>query len=303
MSGTLSGGKSYSALLSAGEAALSANHIEESRLDAWYLFSAAFSMDRASYFLHMKEPVPEERALEAERFLDLIRRRGERIPLQQLLGVQEFMGMEFVVSDAVLIPRQDTETLVERVIEDVRGKKNPLYILDLCTGSGCIGISLACLLDGAKVILSDISPDALLVADENIRRRGCGDRCQAMESDLFSAFSGERFDMIVSNPPYIPSEVIEGLSPEVRDHEPRLALDGDIDGLSFYRRIGKEAPAHLVPGGSLYLEIGCEQGAFVSEILKENGFEKIEVIKDLPGKDRVVKAVFPGGTGQEEFHV
>ena len=289
---------SCSALLAAGEAVLSEHGVEESRLDAWYLFSEAFSMDRAAYFLHMQEPAPADKA---EHFWNLIRRRGERIPLQQLLGVQEFMGLEFFVNESVLIPRQDTETLVEQAIGDIRAEeKKQLCILDLCTGSGCIGISLACLLDKkdavSEVVLSDISPEALSVTEENIRRLGCRERCRAAESDLFSAFDGELFDIIVSNPPYIPSDVIEELAPEVRDHEPRLALDGEADGLSFYRRIGKEAPRCLLPGGSLYLEIGCGQGADVSRILKENGFEKIEVIKDLTGKDRVVKAVFPNRT-------
>ena len=179
-------------------------------------------------------------------FRAMVERRGARIPLQHIIGEQEFMGLSFRVNEHVLIPRQDTETLVELVLEDVkrtRARNERLRVLDLCTGSGCIGISLAYYLrmyPELQVTLSDISADALRVARDNVCRLGCGDCCRVLQSDLFGAFKGnpgERFQIIVSNPPYIPSGDIEGLEPEVREHEPLLALDGEKDGLAFYRRI------------------------------------------------------------------
>ena len=225
------------------------------------------------------------------------------------------MGFEFFVNEHVLVPRQDTETLVETVLSEEKMwvmEKRPYKVLDLCTGSGCIGLSLArCFqgMTGAKqdaggnngccppdmeIVLSDISEEALQVAEENIGRLRCETVCRAVRSDLFEAFEGTKFDCIVSNPPYIPSGEIERLSPEVRDHEPRLALDGSQDGLEFYRRIGGEASGHLVFGGRLYLEIGWDQGVAVPEILYAAGFTGIKVLRDLAGKNRVVKAVFPG---------
>ena len=286
----------YVEILRQAEAALSACGVEESRADAWYLFSHCFHMDRARYLMSMGEEAP---AGEAGAFLELVGRRGNRIPLQQLLGTQEFMGLSFFVDSHVLIPRQDTEILAEAVIrEEEKRKDGPLRILDLCTGSGCIGISLAVLLGRGghsqlQVVLSDISPEALFVADENIRRLGCGDRCRTVRSDLFESLSGQRFHVIVSNPPYIPPAVIEELSPEVRDHEPRLALDGGSDGLDFYRRIADRSPAFLEPGGVLWLEIGWDQAEAVSVLLKDGGFTDITVKKDLAGKDRVIRAALP----------
>ena len=291
--------ESYAKLLDEGSRYLAERGITESRLDAWYLFSHAFSMERSSYFLHAGEAVPKEKREQEEEFGRLLRLRGERIPLQQLLRSQEFMGLSFFVNEHVLIPRQDTETLVERVLEDEKQGRirrragQPLRILDLCTGSGCIGISLAEYLKDVQVTLSDISGDALAVAEENIRRLGKEAVCRTVRSDLFESLEGG-FDVIVSNPPYIKSAEIETLEPEVRDHEPRLALDGSADGLLLYRRIGAEAPEQLAEDGRIYLEIGWDQGAAVSEILTENGFTETEIIRDLPGFDRVVTAGFHG---------
>ena len=287
----------YAALLKEGEGRLLDAGIEEGRLDAWYLFSDCFSMDKGAYFLRMNEEASCGGAV--SRFESLIEGRCRRIPLQQLLGNQEFMGLSFAVNEHVLIPRQDTETLVETVLEDLRreqdGKfadnKDRFRILDLCTGSGCIGISLAKYLDRMpfQIILSDISGEALRTAKENIRRLGVKQTCRTVQSDLFEAFAGEAFDCIVSNPPYIPTKDIEELSPEVRDHEPRLALDGSGDGLAVYRRIAACAGEHLLPGGRIYLEIGWDQGSSVPELFRAAGFTDIEVIRDLTGKDRVVK--------------
>ena len=286
----------YMEILRWGEEALSACGIAESRIDAWYLFSHCFGMEKGSYLLRMKETAD---SAGTEAYRELVRKRGERIPLQHLLGCQEFMGLEFLVNGHVLIPRQDTETLVEAVLQETEAMTGPVRILDLCTGSGCIGISLAWYLKRAcsrapEVTLSDISPEALEVAAENVRRLDCGDVCRIVCSDLFREFEGQQFDRIVSNPPYIPSGEIGSLEPEVRVHEPRLALDGSGDGLACYRRIGREASEFLVPGGVLWLEIGWDQGPAVTEILAKEGFAEIEVRKDLAGKDRVVRAVYPG---------
>ncbi|MCD2493078.1 peptide chain release factor N(5)-glutamine methyltransferase [Lacrimispora sp. NSJ-141] len=291
--------RTYGGLLKEAETFLSGHQVEEWSLDAWYLFSSCFSMDRAGYYLKRDCTAEEEETDTVARFRSMVERRGARIPLQYILGEQEFMGLSFRVNEHVLIPRQDTETLVERVLEDVRRTRagaEGLHILDLCTGSGCIGISLAHYLRGypeLQVTLSDISADALRVARENICRLGCKDCCRVLQSDLFGAFKekpGERFQVIVSNPPYIPSRDIEGLEPEVREHEPLLALDGEKDGLAFYRRIASEAAGYLTSDGEIYLEIGWNQGTGVESALMEAGFRDIEIIKDLTGRDRVVKA-------------
>lgn len=297
----------YRELLKEGEKALLASGVPEGELDAWYLFSHCFSMDKGTYFRYMETEIPEDAKEAVKEFGRLAGQRAKRIPLQQLLESQEFMGLPFFVNRHVLIPRQDTETLAETVLEGERGAARPYRLLDLCTGSGCIGISLAICMrqkrpagdraearkDGIEVVLSDISPEALGVAAENVRRFGLAEDCRLVESDLFKALSGERFDCIVSNPPYIPSGELERLMPEVKEYEPRLALDGSGDGLAFYRRIREEAANHLFPGGRIYLEIGWDQGETVPRLFREAGFLHIEVLKDLAGNDRVVRAVSP----------
>lgn len=294
-------------VLAFGRTTLKDAGIAEYDLDAWYLFSQAFHMDRTHYYLHGKDPVPTG-GEEFFQYEEMLLKRASHVPLQYILGTQDFMGLTFFVDENVLIPRQDTETLVETVL-----KENPdrtSSILDMCTGSGCIAVSLSVLGKYGHVEGADISPGALAVAEKNAvrilgrteeshgtgpegaERRGsaCGSRSvRFRQSDLFSAFEpGEVFDVIVSNPPYIPTKVIEGLEPEVRDFEPLNALDGTEDGLFFYRRLAKECPALLKAGGKVYFEIGYDQGAAVSELLAFGGFEEIRVIKDLAGKDRVV---------------
>lgn len=296
-------GKTYAGLLKEAEDYLAGKQVAENRLDAWYLFSRCFSMDRARYFLKAPCPIEEEEEKMVSSFWKMVKKRGRRIPLQQILKEQEFMGLRFFVDNHVLIPRQDTETLVEMVLKDIKGLpvKQGFRILDLCTGSGCIGISLAKYLpqENLQIVLSDISEDALKVAGENMRRLECGHVCCVVHSDLFEKFKEitgalEQFDIIVSNPPYIPSRDIEKLEPEVRDHEPLLALDGSEDGLSFYRRIAEEAAGYLKPSGCIYVEIGWNQGQEVGELFEKAGFVQTEIVKDLAGKDRVVKALIPG---------
>lgn len=313
--------KIWADVLNYGKKILKNAGIVETDLDAWYLFGQIFGISRAQYFLCARENIAGNTAqkmaaqeqtgnsLESKNALDCVElwlkeklsayentleKRASRIPLQQILGQQEFMGLTFFVNEHVLIPRQDTETLVELVLNEQKDKN--ISILDMCTGSGCIAVSLKKLGGYACVEGADISEEALKVAkrnseeilensDVNSSRTGVIFR----RSDMFSAFpETERFNVIVSNPPYIPSAVIEKLEPEVRDHEPRGALDGTADGLCFYRILAEECAKHLTPGGYVYFEIGYDQGAAVKELLDIHGFKDTRVIQDLTGKDRVV---------------
>ena len=273
-----------------GEKRLADAGIAEAFLDARYLLLEAFEMDMAHFLLKEQEQVPATEGRTRE-YSDAIQARAARVPLQYLTGKQDFMGLTFHVDERVLIPRQDTETLVELVLKENTDKK--ARILDLCTGSGCIAVSLAVLGGYRKVDAVDISEDALAAAEENGTR--LGGKVRFLKSDLFSALDPEKkYDIIASNPPYIPTEVLNGLEPEVKDYEPRMALDGSEDGLAFYRRIAVAAPAFLRAGGRIYLEIGYDQGAAVEELLWNNGFARTRVVKDAAGRDRVVCAELPG---------
>ena len=292
---------SYEILLCKAERQLISAGVPDASLDAWYLLSDTFRISRADYLWKKKSCPPVIPDCWQER-LD---RRCRREPLAYIVGSTEFMGLSFRVGPDVLIPRQDTETLVEWVLADekrldqereagrVPGESRALHhgpLLDLCTGSGCIGLSLA-RLGGFEVTLADLSEKALAVAEENGRRLGVETRLYA--GDLFGALpKGERYDVIVSNPPYIESAVIETLQEEVRDYEPRMALDGQADGLYFYRRLAKEAPFWLKPGGRLYVEIGYNQGTAVRRLFTEAGFSAVELRRDLAGNDRVVRGVY-----------
>lgn len=289
-------------LLDQGAELLERSGITEARLDARYLLLEAFHLDLAHFFLCRNDEIKAENTVESvAAYRSLIRKRSGRLPLQQIVGSQEFMGLDFYVNEHVLIPRQDTETLVEWVLEDYKGK-NP-RLADMCTGSGCIGLSLAVLGGFTDLTLADISPQALQVARKNRgkllgteRQTASSDAIRLVESDLFSGFDIEKrlaFDVIVSNPPYIPTNAIDGLEPEVKEHEPRLALDGMADGLHFYRRLAAEGGGFLKPGGTIYLEIGWDQGGEVCVLLREAGFERVQVRRDASGKDRVVKGVKP----------
>lgn len=255
--------------------------VPDADIDAWYLLSYVTGLDRAAFFLHGEEPMAEPDMI---RYRDLVTKRGERIPLQHLTGEQEFMGLDFHVNEHVLIPRQDTECLVERVLPYVDGKR----VLDVCTGSGCIAIAIAKL--GKPLIVHgvDISEEALAVARQNATELNAS--VELFAGDLMTKMDGQ-YDVIVSNPPYIPPSVIEGLMPEVRLHEPMLALDGGQDGLEFYRRIAGQAVTRLAPNGRLFLEIGCEQAAAVAEILQKQGYREVQVFQDLAGKNRIVQCI------------
>ena len=350
--------KIWADVLNYGKKILKNAGIVEADLDAWYLFGQIFGISRAQYFLCARENIAGNTAqkmaaqeqtgnsLESKNALDCVElwlkeklsayentleKRASRVPLQQILGQQEFMGLTFFVNEHVLIPRQDTETLVELVLNEQKDKN--VSILDMCTGSGCIAVSLKKLGGYTCVEGADISEEALKVAKRNseeilensdVNNDAVSSRTEQIQnctnltnnqnkqdnsedsmvsevrtvpqtgvtfrrSDMFSAFpETERFNVIVSNPPYIPSAVIEELEPEVRDHEPRGALDGTADGLYFYRILAEECAKHLTPGGRVYFEIGYDQGAAVKELLDIHGFKDTRVIQDLTGKDRVV---------------
>lgn len=226
------------------------------------------------------------------RYEELLTRRASGVPLQYLTKEQNFCGLSLYVDERVLIPRQDTECLVEEVLRD--GARGAL--LDLCTGSGCIPLALLKHGNFSCALGADISAEALAVAEINRARTGLP--LLLRQSDLFSEIP-ERFDVITANPPYIESAEIESLSVEVRDYEPRLALDGAADGLAFYRRLAAESGAHLKPGGRLYLEIGMSQGAAVASLLEAAAFSDIQIIRDLAGRDRIVKgSMHAGGTSE-----
>lgn len=272
--------------------------IKEASLDAWYLFTFVTGISRASYLADSEKAMKKE---DEARYFEVVSRRAKRIPLQHITGVQEFMGLEFAVNEHVLIPRQDTEVLVETALSYLERCSSPVRILDLCTGSGCILLSLL-YYAGQKTEITgvgaDISREALKVAERN--QKALHLDAELTESDLFTAVKG-RFDLITSNPPYIPTDVIETLDAEVREHDPRLALDGKADGLYFYRKIVKESKAHLMAGGRLIFEIGSEQGKDVASLMKANGFTDVTVKKDLAGLDRVVSGVYDSDSEEKGF--
>lgn len=228
---------------------------------------------------------------EAQVYQMAIDRRAARIPLQHITGEQEFMGLRFRVNEHVLIPRQDTEILVE---EAMRCLADGMRILDLCTGSGCILLSLLKYSNECEGIGIDISDKALLTARENASALQLdavfleGDLFAPLENYVSSKTKDRLFDIVVSNPPYIETEEIKVLMPEVREHEPLLALDGGEDGLSFYRKIIQKAPEYMRKGAHLFLEIGCKQGEAVRTLMQEAGFSQIQILKDYAGLDRVV---------------
>ncbi len=274
----------YASALRYGKKYLADRQIENSGGDAWYLMEYVWGIDRNYYFLHSDDIIEQK---DEERYRDLLQKRGSHIPLQHLTGTCDFMGLTFQVNDQVLIPRQDTETLVESALSRL---KEGDRALDLCTGSGCIILSLEKLAPGIRGLGADISAAALAVAKRN--RDSLGLESDFCRSDLFEGIEGV-FDMIVSNPPYIASGKIPGLMEEVRGFEPLLALDGGADGLDFYRRIIKDARNFLKPGGWLGLEIGYDQREAVEELLRRQGFIRTETLQDLAGLDRTVWAENP----------
>ena len=263
--------------------------ILEAELDAWYLLEHVTGISKASYY---GNPAREIRRQEKEQYFYYIEERKKRIPLKHLTGEQGFMGLVFCVNRHVLIPRQDTEILVETALERM---KPGMQILDMCTGSGCILLSLLklCKAEGVTGTGTDISKEALRVAVSNAERLGI--RAKFVQGDLFENIGSQKiFDMIVSNPPYIPTAVIDGLQEEVKLYDPYVALDGREDGLFFYRRIVKESISYIKRDGCLLFEIGCEQAEAVAGLMEKAGYKDIRVKKDLAGLDRVVYGMYNG---------
>ena len=284
--------QTFHELLTQGTQLLMNAGIEEARLDAWLLLEYTADISRAWYYAHPESEVNEKIVSE---YLSLCQKRAEHIPLQHLTHQVCFMGYDFYVDERVLVPRQDTEILAEEALHQLRNIRNP-RILDMCTGSGCLLLSLLMELPDAIGTGVDISAAALAVAERNRKNLELEKRAVLVQSDTFSGDYFQKnsgnisleYDMLISNPPYIPTEDIGKLMEEVRFHDPVLALDGREDGLYFYRRITEQADKYLKPGGWLMYEIGCEQGADVSAIMQREGFAEVAVKKDLTGLDRVV---------------
>lgn len=276
-----------------GKQKLMAAGIDEAALDARLLLEYICHTDRNELIIHADR---ERSSIEEQFYKIVIEKRASHMPLQYITGEQEFMGLSFQVNAHVLIPRQDTEILVE---ESMRYLGDGMRILDMCTGSGCILLSLLKYSNECEGVGIDISSDALRVAQENAQRLQLD--ATFLEGDLFLPLknfksgktSDTLFDIIVSNPPYIETKVIDTLMPEVRLHEPVSALDGGKDGLYFYRKIITEAPRFMRKGAYLFLEIGCAQAQKVTMFMQEAGFVQVEVLKDYAGLDRVVFGMKP----------
>lgn len=270
-----------------GKIILTEHGITDAAVDAWLLMEFVTGMSRTRFFV---DGIFQMQPNEEERYFQLIEKRTGRIPLQHLTGVQEFMGLEFMVNEHVLVPRQDTELLVLEAERQLRKSlDDSAEVLDMCTGSGCIAVSLKARNPQIQCTAADLSEKALEVAEKNAEKMQS--EITFIHTDMFTDVTG-KFDMIVSNPPYIPTKVIEGLEAEVRLHDPFSALDGKEDGLYFYRILAKESPHFLKKGGWLYMEIGHDQSVAVEALLKDAGFEKIRTEKDLAGLDRVVCGMY-----------
>lgn len=289
-------------MLTMGEKQLMDSDIADATRDCKILYCYMMDIPFSKIILEYQEVLQDRLC---DKYFELIDRRSNGEPVQYIMGSQEFMGLEFIVNENVLIPRQDTETLVEDALEiintgtlrgeDMDVKRKEWDILDLCTGSGAIGVSLARIANKVNVTCSDISEGAIKVAKENAQKHGVAKSVKFEQGDLFKPFSKhfrkQKFDMIISNPPYIKSSVIPTLQKEVCEHEPLSALDGGESGLDFHERIVSGVGGHLRKGGVLLLEIGHDQGEAVSGLLSRNGdFTSIRVLKDLAYRDRIVFA-------------
>ncbi|MEI6305922.1 MAG: peptide chain release factor N(5)-glutamine methyltransferase [Deltaproteobacteria bacterium] len=265
---------------------LAGKGVENSRLEAEWMLCAATGLDRMGLYLNFERALDEAELLS---FRTMVSRRAKREPLQYILGSQEFCGLEFEVTPDVLIPRHDTETLVN---EAVARRPGTLHLLDIGTGSGCIAIAMAKRLPGATVTAIELSEAALAVARRNAAINGA--KVEFLAGSLLEPVAGRRFDLILSNPPYIPADDIAQLEPEVRDYEPLGALVGGQDGMDLYRAMIPQAPSFLNTGGMLLVEIGISQSLEVVRLFQESGFEEIFTARDPCGIERVVGGVFNG---------
>ena len=272
----------YKALIDEGKRIIDSN---EGAIEATLLLEHVLHTDKNEFLLHPDREVSEE---DVKTFLELATRRSQGEPVQYIIGLAPFYGLEFKVTPSVLIPRFDTEVLVEEALGVIKdGDK----VLDLCTGSGCIAVTVKKYKPNADVYASDISLDAIEIAKENAEANNT--EVTFIHSDLLNDVEND-LDVIISNPPYIKTSVIEGLDDIVKNHEPYLALNGGNDGLDYYRRIVADSKNHLKKGGRLMMEIGYDQGEDLRTLLKEAGYLSIEIKKDLSGNDRVAMAVFGG---------
>ena len=285
--------------LQQGISILQSNNISDSDFDAFALLEYVTGVSKSDYFFKKSDEISDSCY---DRYIELIERRSTRVPLQHITNRQNFFGYDFYVDSNVLIPRQDTEVLIEKILEVIEANFNveissDINILDMCTGSGCIAITLykelvkrGFNIDATAV---DLSKDALAVTEKNVENlvgiKALNNTFHIIESDMFSNISAsKKYDIIVSNPPYIPTKDIEMLEPEVRDYDPIMALDGDTDGLRFYRRIIEESSNYLNNNGFIAFEIGYDQGDDVKSLLEEKGYKDIHIYKDLGGLDRVI---------------
>lgn len=280
--------KTYRELYEEGRRILEQAGLPDAALDARFLLEEVCGTNLQTLLVFPEKKVTEE---EVNQYRAFVQRRKDREPTAMILGEWDFMGLTFRLNKSTLIPEQDTEVLVETALEELKRRgpgEAPLRILDLCTGSGCILLSLLHELRNAGGLGTDLSEEALEAARENAVRLGLQERAVFRQGDLWEPVGDERFDLIVSNPPYVPTDVIPTLEPEVRCGEPYAALDGGEDGLVFYRRILKEAAGHLKPSGIILVESGFDEAAQIAALMQDQKLREIRTVKDYGGLDRVV---------------
>ena len=260
------------------------DHIDGASIDAYALLSHLLNCGRNELFVNGENKLNEQTKT---KYFEMVARRAKHEPVQYITNHCEFMSLSFYVNSNVLIPRPDTEILVEAVIDEFREKK--AAGLDLCTGSGCIAVSVAYYCRNVVMLASDISEEALVIAKQNASSNGVLRKIMFVKSDMFAKITRQKkFDFLISNPPYIETDMIKTLGKNVKDYEPKTALDGGSDGLRFYKKIAEQAYQFLNPNASIYLEIGFNQAEMVLRLLHEAGFKKTAVLKDLSGLDRVI---------------
>lgn len=280
--------KTYRELYEEGRRILEQAGLPDAALDARFLLEEVCGTNLQTLLVFPEKKMTEE---EVNQYRAFIQRRKDREPTAMILGEWDFMGLTFRLNKSTLIPEQDTEVLVETALEELKRRgpgEAPLRILDLCTGSGCILLSLLHELRNAGGLGTDLSEEALEAARENAVRLGLQERAVFRQGDLWEPVGDERFDLIVSNPPYVPTEVIPTLEPEVRCGEPYAALDGGEDGLVFYRRIMEEAAGHLKPSGIIIVESGFDEAPQIAALMQDQKLRGIRTVKDYGGLDRVV---------------
>jgi len=259
--------------------------IETARLDAELLVAHALGLGRVQLYMDLDRPLTDA---EREAIRAVVVRRRKHEPVAYITGKKEFWGRSFTVSPAVLVPRPDSETVIERALELVQGEAR---VLDLCTGSGILGLTIAAEREGVQADLMDLSPEALAIARQNAEALGLAERVRLFEGDLFAPLRDEAYALITANPPYIPEGELTGLAPDVREHEPRMALVAGDDGFSVHRRIIAGAPRFLAPGGTLLIEVGAGQAPELERLIRERGWaDHTARHRDLGGTERVVEA-------------